>query len=519
MTARLYTSNASCRNTNRCGSAARLLSAAVACVFLSGQADAQRHDMRWLGGYSGSSGDPDFGGNKTMFGLQDPATSIAQEHGLNIYTSVGVFTDESDSIIAYTDAWVVGNRNFQVMPNGSGLNPTPYLTPGTGFTRPSSHIFLPWPGRPDSIALFHMIRDAVSPEGVNHSIRLYLSIIDRSLDNGNGDVVLKNHVVAELPMISGGLVAARHANGRDWWVIAHGFENNNHLVFLLTPSGASGPDIQPIGTYETGFTGGKVFSPDGDKLAVASLDGGTGFIDLYDFDRCTGILSNWRTNLLDPPTEVRGASFSPNGRMLYVSMVLRVLQFDLSNNQLEAPTEVALYDGYFDGIPELGTYFDLMMLAPDGRIYTSTGNSTHYLHVMHEPDVVGIACQMVQHEHYLPKWSFNSIPYRPNYLLGPIDGTVCDSLGISNGMNDEDLRAGVAAFPNPGNGAFTLSYPGQRIAGELEIIDMAGRTVQLRRLPAWSQIHRLDLDAVPGMYLCRFTWGQQRAMLRLILQP
>jgi len=479
---------------------------------------AQIHDMRWVGGYLGTAGNPDYGGNKTLFSSVAAATSIVQEHYLNIYTSVGVFSDDVDSLIAFTDAWVVCNRNSQIMLNGTGLNPTTYLTPGTGFTRPASHIFLPWPGKPDSIALFHMIRDTVSATGVNHSKQLYLSIVDRDLDDGDGGVALKNHVLVEASLISGGLAAAKHANGRDWWVLAHGLDNSTYYIFLLTPLGVSGPFTQTIGSVATGFTGANVFNSSADYFASASISGNSGFVDLFEFDRCSGVLSNWQSILLDQPLNVRGAAFSPNGTFLYVSMLDHLLQFDLSNNVLGASSTVAVFDGFYDVIPQLTTLFSYMSLTADGRIYVSTGNGTRYMHVIHDPDAAGAACAMSQHEHWRQTWTVNSIPYRPNHLLGPVPGSACDSLGLSTG-GLEPYPVGVARVqPNPSQGSFGITYSGQPTAGEINVLDAAGRIVYRYRLSAWSTLHQVALPPVaPGLYHCRLTWGNKAATVRVVI--
>jgi hypothetical protein len=158
-----------------------------------------------------------------------------------------------------------------------------------------------------------------------------------------------------------------------------------------------------------------------------------------------------------------------------------------------------------------------MCLAPDGKIYISTGNGTRYMHVIHEPDQPGLACDLAQHEHYRQTWTANSIPYRPNYLLGPVDGTVCDSLGINNSVSEVEMAAALRTYPNPSEEAFTLAYAVQSMAGELELRDAAGRVVLRERLPAWSTMHNVQLHAAPGMYHAQLRWGQQRVSTRVIL--
>jgi hypothetical protein len=73
-----------------------------------------------------------------------------------------------------------------------------------------------------------------------------------------------------------------------------------------------------------------------------------------------------------------------------------------------------------------------MQLAPDGKIYSSSTNSVSSLHVIHSPDEPGLACQYQQHGIELPTRNTFSMPTFPNYRLGPLDGSACDTLGIDN---------------------------------------------------------------------------------------
>lgn len=475
--------------------------------------------MRWLGGYYPQPPAPGWGGNKTVFLDLPPATSIVEDHGLYINRTVGVFTNDSNAIVAYTNGWQVANVDLQVMPNGFGLNPSNYFSPQSGFPVPSTHIFLPWPNKPDSIALIHMIIDTVSGSGTYLSAGLFLSIVDLGLDNGRGDLTLKNHELIHTPLICGGLSAVRHANGRDWWVFTHGYLNNTIISLLLTPDGFQGPFSQSIGSVRSGPAPSATFSMAGDRLASSATGSeGTG-LDVFDFDRCTGLLSNWQHADLNQPLLIRSSAFSPNGDFIYVGRVDTLYQFPLTDGVLGEPVIVAAYDGFYDGMPQLATYFSwCMSLAPNGWIYIGTGNGTHYMHTIHSPDQPGLACDVAQHEHVLPTWTINSIPYRPNYLLGPVPGSECDSLGLSTG-GLEPYPVGTARVqPNPSQGSFGITYSGQPTAGELTVLDAAGRIVYHHRLSAWSTLHQVELPPVaPGLYHCRLTWGAKAATVRVVI--
>jgi PKD repeat protein len=90
---------------------------------------------------------------------------------------------------------------------------------------------------------------------------------------------------------------------------------------------------------------------------------------------------------------------------------------------------VAWYDGYESPFP---TNFFAGQLAPDGRIYITASNGSDIFHVIHRPDEPGAASLVEQHGIRLPTYNASSIPVFPNFRLGPVDGSACDTLGINN---------------------------------------------------------------------------------------
>ncbi|MBL7982592.1 MAG: T9SS type A sorting domain-containing protein [Flavobacteriales bacterium] len=486
-------------------------------MLISASCGAQVFDMRWIGGYPPTNPDPAYGGNKTIFSPPQSTTSVIEIHTMRISAGMAVMTDANDSIFAYTNGWHLADASHQPMLNGGGLNPSTVVDTSWGVHSSYCQIILPWPEHEGIFKMVHLSPDAVNGNGIIHSARLYYTIIDKDLNGGLAGVVSKNNVILEEPLLAGGLSAVRHANGRDWWILTHGIDNDEFISFILTPFGFEGPFYQSIGTTQVGGVPRASFSPNGDKLAYTGYQTG---LDVYDFDRCTGILSNWRhADILDNAF-TRSVQVSSDGSLIYVSSVDTVYQYPLTGGLLGAPNVVATHDGFFDQNPALRTLFANMCLAPDGKIYISTGNGTRYMHVIHAPDLPGLACDLVQHEHYRQTWTANSIPYRPNYLLGPIDGTVCDSLGITVGVSDEEMQAGLRAQPNPSNGIFMLRYKGLPEAGRLYIRDQTGRLVLEEYLPPWSTVHQVQLPGhPPGLYHCRLNWGSRSTSVRVILQP
>ncbi|HMX40726.1 MAG TPA: PKD domain-containing protein, partial [Saprospiraceae bacterium] len=74
-------------------------------------------------------------------------------------------------------------------------------------------------------------------------------------------------------------------------------------------------------------------------------------------------------------------------------------------------------------------YFYQQRSKPLRNDYT---NGIRYLHVIDQPDEAGTACGFRQQGIELPTVNQSSIPNFPNYRLGPLDGSPCDTLGLDN---------------------------------------------------------------------------------------
>ncbi len=428
-------------------------------------------------------------------------------------------TDANGNLLFSTNGTFIANATGDTLLNGTGLNPSAYTSNyPEGLAISQACLILPKPDVPGIYYLFHGTIDDQITSTANY---LYLTTIDMSLDGGSGGVVTKNQVLINDTLNAGRITAVRHANGRDWWVLCHKVNTNSFHRLLVTPYGVSGDGTQSIGIIRPRDHGQVCFSPDGSRFAYYwgqfNQD-----LEVFDFDRCTGLFSNPVHILIDDYNQMGGVAFSPSSRFLYVSSVEDVYQYDTEAPDIAASmVHIATWDGFYSPSPPFATLFDIAQLAPDGKIYIGTGNGTLHLHVINYPDSTGLACGMVQHWIALPRYFMNSLPNHPNYHLGPVDGSVCDSLGINAGLTpgpSPGERAGIRAHPNPSTGAFTLSYPAQPMVGELEVRDLSGRIVLHERLPPWSQVHRVQLvGASIGLYNCRIGWGIHSASTRIMI--
>lgn len=468
----------------------------------------------WLGGFD-SDGPPPFGGVDLDFQSGSMVIST-MSRAIGFGRTSANITDASGELLFSTNGAFLSDRNGDTLMSGTGLNPSTYTSSYMeGLHISQACLILP---KPEAIGVYYLFHGTVDDQVMSTANYLYLTTVDMSLDGGLGGVVTKNQVLISDALNVGKITAVRHANGRDWWVFCHKVNTNMFYRLLITPYGVSVAGTQSIGIIRPRDVGQVCFSPDGSKFAYYwgqfNQD-----LEVFDFDRCVGLFSNPVHILIDDYNQMGGVAFSPNSRYLYVSSVEDVYQFDAEAADIEGSmVQIAHWDSTYSPFPPFATLFDIAQLAPDGKVYIATGNSTDKLHVIHNPDEPGLACNMEQHGISLPRYFSNSLPNHPNYHLGPVDGTICDSLGITVGLDERALQAAVQAYPNPSTGAFVLNYPEQPEAGELEVRDLSGRLVLRERIPPWSQMHRVALQQAAGMYQCRLAWGAQQATQRIVVE-
>lgn len=291
-------------------------------------------------------------------------------------------------------------------------------------------------------------------------------------NGGRGRVVTKNISILEEEAFFGQLTAVKKANGIDWWIVKPSIkEENTFYFFTLNESGIELSHTQEIGINHTNFAGWANFSPDGTKYAryePTSYD-----LLLYDFNRETGLLSNFQQITIEEEEEwVGGVAFSPNSRFLYVSSYSFIYQYDTwADNIAASRVTVAGYEPLGQLIEQ---HFWGMQLGPDCRLYIFC-NSCDVIHVIHNPDEPGLACNFEQGAVQLPWPIFRSQPHFPNYRLGPVgdEGLPCSP--VVNVQETIIPMVGVKVFPNPATQQITLST--QDVSGKWVLHDGLGRVV------------------------------------------
>jgi len=477
---------------------------------------AQKEDYQWLSGYSMGPIGYDtswgfyFGTTLMNFNSNPVVVTFDSTYKMNFDETNTSFCDSNGNLLFYTNGIYIANSLNETIENGDSLNAgwAQYIYDPTiqqlGYRIPQGIYAIAAPGTTNKYILIHSLDDSIGPIPLINGRELLNTLLDMSANGGLGQVIYKNQVVID-DLISDEFAMVRHGNGRDWWALVQKRTTNCYYRVLIDGNGVHkladstcGGTTLPVGDY-----GIACFSPDGSKYVYMSDHGG---LNIFDFDRCSGELSN-PINLalpiiLDSGWVGKGVAISPNNRFLYVSLTYQLYQFDLSaSNIIGSIDTVGFYDGY--EAPD-GSLFNTAQSGPDGKIYISCGNAETDYHVINNPDSEGFLCDFQQHSIHLPSPS-GGVPSFPNYRLGALSGSVCDTLtGLS-----EVVRAAkeviLKVYPNPTSDIVTVDYgyTDWSITGvvTLEISNELGQIVYKEELPLYSGYQKLDVTKfAAGIY-------------------
>jgi hypothetical protein len=492
-----------------------------------------KHDYNWMFGYEGTD-TVNHGIFQINFNPSPVEIKKIPYTGLNtkIYVSNATMSDAEGNLIFYTNGCAIYNADHHVMENGEEINPgdvhDDYCNVIGYPNGKQACLALPWPGSSSRYFLFHQPSEIISVPPFGFDIvcpLLYYSIIDMDQGAGLGKVVDKNHIIVEDSLHTGHITAVKHVNGRDWWVLVPERQSARYHTLIVTPNGVVDTFSQEIGIpfiINAEGTGAAVFSPNGlIYMRYTNRDG----VHLFDFDRQTGLLSNFQHIPGTPDIgSFGGAAFSPSSRYLYtISLSDYLYQYDLWSSDIAASkTLVAEYDGYKEN-NFWSTDFGDMQLGPDCRIYISTNPNTSYFHAIFYPDNPAPSVHFIQRAVKFPaKHTGLAIPPFPNYRLDSIATYPCDSNIVLIPHDPTWVweqpadTARLQAWPNPSAGDFTLSLP--QTAGRLVVFDPLGREVWRRELGGYeSEIEVEAAGWAAGQYHCAFVGEDGKVFTTFIL--
>ncbi|NVO02533.1 MAG: T9SS type A sorting domain-containing protein [Bacteroidetes bacterium] len=403
---------------------------------------------------------------------------IFPNYNFNPMEGCSAISDSMGDLLFYTDGCMVYDKTHQLMINGDSI--------GEAFSCSGSStqgaLIVKQPLQDSLYYIF--TTDCAENKLMNG---FCYSIVNMNLNNGKGEVILKKQLL--LNKTCEKLAASRHANGSDVWILTHEWGNSNFCAFLLTGSSLiTSPivsncgriqlpidttDIYPNYPYpECAARGYMKFSPQGDKIVVLSLSDCHSFLsypELFSFDNSSGIVTyKYMINTHDTTKVYYGASFSPNGNLLYLSSAWHnyygsyIHQFDLTSNDSISIAN-SKYNVYFDT-----TYISpnntpsALQIGPDGKIYNA--NLSQYFNVIQQPNIYGNGCDFQLSSIFVGTCSDYYIYYGlPNndesYYLNSYSGASCTPLSIVDfTTHDSCAYTPISFFCNSNLYPYAISY-------------------------------------------------------------
>lgn len=289
---------------------------------------------------------------------------------------------------------------------------------------------VPYPGHDSLYYIF--TTDALENDllgGYNYSI------VNINHDNGKGEVINKN--IPLWPSCTERMAVAHHSNGVDLWLITNDKNSNVFRSWLITCNGILPAHVISVtgavlDQYRDINAGVIKVSPDGKTLCQThfpffdELTHPPNFVQLFDFDNGTGVISNPRS-ISFSDAQYNHAEFSPNSKLLYLT---RPSNKKIDQLNISLPTMTAILASRVSFTTPRG-YFDIQ-LGPDEKIYISQPSAP--LAVINQPDVAGVGCNFREDQvDIAPGTAFIGLPFHINdfvYADDPQNGfsfTILDS--------------------------------------------------------------------------------------------
>ena len=291
-------------------------------------------------------------------------------------------------LLFYSNGNKVFNANHAVMPNGSGIlgnythSPTPIGSACQGVA------IVPAIGNSTLYYLFTV--DPLELVSAGEQVYTRYTVIDMSLNGGLGDVLpTQKNIVIDSGM--GEKIAVASGVHCSNWVIVHKLNDPEFHSFHVDRNGVNPVPVISVsglpspGGYQDGYF--KLTMSPNDSLLVNNRAEAP---ELHDFNRATGVLSNYR-KVLTPFGELNyGAAFSADGKKLYISrygVFKGVSQFDAS-----LLPNMAAFNASRIFLDTTQNALD-MRRGPDGKIYIIREGG--FISRIDFPNLPGTACGYV----------------------------------------------------------------------------------------------------------------------------
>ena len=400
---------------------------------------------------------------------------LLMSNGMKVWNKFGILLDGGDTLVSKD--WFNFNDGNSIYSQAS--------------------IFLPIDNKK-----YYLVTPALNDTQLYNSLNIYpwkgpcnvllYNVIDMNANGGAGKVVERmKPIVENEEMLKTCMMACRHANGKDWWLLKQAGDSvhgNRVFKFLFTQDSIINKGVQTIPYPFRGYIdlyGQMKFSNDGKKWASTySAYPSTGEVYIADFDRCTGVLSNFDKIIVEgqatgfPIGDIQadtsnfGLEFSPNGQLLYISRYSHIMQYQF---QTQTFSKVCGMDTTYS---EFWGYTSLV-LGIDNKIYIGHfGGGSRQFSVIDNPNGQGVTCNFCRkclRTKSSPTEIYSLLsnpPCMPNYELGA--DLPCWAVGTEEYIKDSEV---LEIYPNPAFDKLIVKSDKRIANSEKELYNSVGQLI------------------------------------------
>lgn len=318
-------------------------------------------------------------------------------------------------LVFYTDGITVFDRNHSPMAGE--------LYGHASSTQ--SSVIVPQPG---SNTLYYIFTTAAQAGIFGNAPAMCYSIADRSLNGGDGALTSLNNVI--LDSTTEKLAVVGSCDRSFYWIVGHRWNCDSFYAFKLSATGLSGPVESKTGSVHAQkpadlsngtAVGYMKFSSDSKKLGLITTF--TKKVELFDFNIHTGVVSNPITDTLPHPSPY-GCSFSPDNSKFYVSFGTNTISSGIYQYDMRAGNPAAIIASriLLAKSPVNGIFVAAALQnGPNGKMYIASLEDSGRLHVIHNPNAKGAACNFEARAQALGTGnSIFGLPGMPENFLSPI---------------------------------------------------------------------------------------------------
>jgi hypothetical protein len=455
--------------------------------------------------------------------------------GDNFFQTNASICDTAGNLLFYSNGCVLADSGFQYLNGADTINQGVLWHSHCDWTSFSTDGYVIVNGcwiLPVSENKFKVIYvDKIASDTVNYTSGIRFTDVSRNEINGSLNGFNVDSYLYQGAVDPTRRAVVRHGNGRDWWYVNPINYTKKFFSFLIDSTiNLHSPVISEISSlpplkFNTG--GQACFSPDGN--IYASLDYKNNCL-VSNFNRCTGELFNLQVIKpvigWDTIFGITGIAISPNSKFMYLMTRSIITQYDLQAPNIETTAiVVAVRDSWtqdVNGVQYPPSFYQ-SQLGPDGKIYVFNAANRFTFHVIESPDLSGVACNVIQHKYFFPELGPVRQPPRfPNFRLGPLAGSPCDTLTVTTYEADHQIKVGLKLQPNPATdytvADISLSdyNPSQPLF--LTLTDGLGRVIRKKQVPPYTPLQRIETgDLSAGLYFVSLCSGSRVLVVRKLV--